>query len=109
MPDLAISGPVGFRRFVLEKVCESGVNHKHNYDHTTFVHRGKVRISIVDDNEVVLASREYEAGSFVHVPANQRHIVKALEPNTVYFCVFSHRDFDGLVTQEYHGNDRAYD
>lgn len=32
-----------------------------------------------------------------------------LNETCIYFCLFSHRDFDGFVSQEFMGNMRAYD
>lgn len=111
MADLAITGPVGYRQFVLEHACEENAGHKHNYDHTTFVHRGSVRVTACkeqpDGTLAVVAEKEYTAGEFVYIPANLHHTIKALEDGTVYFCIFSHRDFDGLVTQKYAGNQAA--
>jgi quercetin dioxygenase-like cupin family protein len=111
MHDLALVGPIGVRRFHLEKVCETNEGHQHNYDHTTIVVRGRLKIvkkyekdgSIIEED-----AGEFDAGELIHVKANVHHTIKALEPDTVYLCVFSHRDFDGLVTQRYVGNPRAY-
>lgn len=100
---LNIVGPIGVRQFVLEEKCQESEGHEHNYDHTTFVHRGRLRVTMGE------RVNEYAAGEFVVIPAGMRHTLKALEPNTVYYCIFSHRDFDGLVTQRYIGNVRAYD
>ena len=109
--DLAIIGPIGVRRHVLEHVCEESQGHEHNYDHTTIVIRGRVKVtySYPKDGEIVQGeSREFEAGECIEIKANVHHTIKALEDNTVYLCVFSHRDFDGLVTQKYAGNASAY-
>ena len=112
MTEVAITGPIGYRRYVLEKTCESNVGHTHNYDHTTIVIRGSIRVTIskqdADGNTVTVGSREYSAGEVVFIAANLMHTIKALEDNSVYMCVFSHRDFDGLVTQKYVGNGAAY-
>lgn len=105
---LAITGPVGYRRYVLEKECEESIGHKHNYDHTTQVLRGRIRVTATDDDGKVLGVQEYGWGEKVLIPASLHHTIKALEPNTVYECLFSHRDFDGLITQRYVGNDTAY-
>jgi len=109
--DVAIIGPIGVRQFTLEKICEESVGHEHNYDHVTMVVRGRIRVkySYLNGDQLVEGeSREFGPGDDVLIKANVRHTIKALEPNTVYKCVFSHRDFDGLVTQNYVGNELAY-
>lgn len=102
MPSLTLVGPLAIRPFTLEQICTSHQGHQHNYDHTTIVLQGRLRACLPDGDQ------EYAAGDYFAVPAKTWHILKALEPNTKYLCVFSHRDFDGLVTQEYVGNDEAY-
>lgn len=112
MSDLAINGPLGLRRFRLEKTCDESVGHEHNYDHVTLVHRGRLKVLyryVKEGQEIVGETREYEAGEFFTVKASVRHTLKALEPDTEYFCIFSHRDLDGVVLQQYRGNDRAYE
>ena len=109
---LAINGPIGYRQFALEKVCEVNEGHTHNYDHAMIVISGRLRVRYrytVDGQTVEGDSREFAQGEIVTVKANVLHEIKALEPNTRYLCVFSHRDFDGLVTQTYVGNQAAYE
>ncbi len=109
---LAIVGPVGIRQNVLAERCESHVGHEHTYDHGTMVIRGRVRVSyswLEGDKVVTGPDREFGQNEDVVIKAHVRHTVKALEPNTVYKCVFSHRDFDGLVSQTYTGNNEAYE
>lgn len=134
----SIIGPVAIRREVLEKICQESVGHTHNYDHTTIVIRGRLKIiyhegvpMTLEEREAWVAERraegttdvldipthkwvekdrkEYSAGAAVFIAADIRHTLKALDENTQYMCVFSHRDFDGLVTQDYVGNAKAYD
>lgn len=110
MSDIAIIGPVGVRRHVLEKTCQESVGHAHNYDHVTTVVCGGIHVTIREtpDGPIVF-ERDYLPGSApIHIAANRYHTIKALFDNTVYFCTFSHRDFGGLVTQEYMGNVAAY-
>lgn len=111
MNDNCITGPIFHRQFVLENKCQENAGHTHNYDHATIVIRGRIRVSrehLVDGDWVAGETDEHAAGEVVDIPANVKHTLKALEPNTVYLCVFSHRDFDGLVTQRYVGNQQAY-
>lgn len=111
MDNIAISGPIGYRTFLLEKVCQANEGHEHNYDHTTLVIRGAIEVHysfMKDGQKIEGTSRRFEQGQYVEIKANVRHTIKALEPNTVYHCIFSHRDFDGLITQTYVGNPLAF-
>lgn len=110
MSDLAIGGPVGRRRFVLEKTCEESVGHQHNYDHATIVVCGGIKVTIRDTEDgPIVSERDYFPGADpIFIAAKKFHTIKALADNTVYFCLFSHRDFSGIVSQEYMGNQRAY-
>lgn len=40
MNSLAICGPVGYRKFTLEEICETNEGHSHNYDHAMRQRRG---------------------------------------------------------------------
>lgn len=105
--DIVKTGPIGHRRFTLDKKCQTNLNHKHNYDHTTIVINGRIEIT-VEKEDGSKSKKEFTAGELFEVPAQQLHTIKALEDNSVYLCVFSHRDFNGLVTQKYIGNNGAY-
>lgn len=108
--ELQVLGPIGYRPFTLEKVCQESTGHKHNYDHVTYLLRGKVRVtySYEADGKTVTGEREYEAPERILIKKDVHHTIKALTDNVVYDCVFSHRDFDGLVTQKYQ-NMKAYE
>lgn len=103
MDELEIIGPVGVRKFALEKACEQFSLHAHNYDHMMLCMSGRLRVTI-DGNYAV----EIGPGESTVIKAGTGHEGKALEPNTRWHCIFSHRDFDRLVSQEYTGNPEAY-
>ncbi len=104
-----ILGPTGTREMGLMRQCEVREGHTHNYDHTTFVMTGAVQVFYRKAGEdVERESRVYRAPARFAVLANIYHRIVALEPDTEYWCVFSHRDANGLVVEEYLGNDGAY-
>lgn len=111
MNDIAVNGPLARRRHILVKVCDESVGHTHKYDHSTIVVLGGIRVTIRDTADgPIVSEKEYLPGSDpVYVAAHKFHTIKALFDNTVYFCLFSHRDFGGQVHQEYMGNAGAYD
>lgn len=108
--DVAIEGPIGRRRHILEKTCEESKGHEHKYDHSTIVVCGGIRVTIRDTEDGPITSeRDYLPGSDpIFIAAKKFHTIKALFDKTVYFCLFSHRDFGGMVSQEYMGNQAAY-
>ena len=107
MDALEIVGPIAVRRGTLEAICDESAGHEHNYDHVTLVLHGRIRVKYAWDEAgrtIEGQSKEFAAGETVHIKAKVRHTIKALDPNTRYVCIFSHRDFDGLVTQSYVGH-----
>lgn len=98
-PAAEIIGPLTIRRFQLNHVCESHVGHEHEYDHDTIVIRGRVQVT----ENGVLHTHTYGPGAVIFIAAGRSHTIKALEPSE-YLCVFSHRDFDGRVSQRYLGH-----
>ena len=114
MDSLTIVGPVGIRPMHLAKACEANVGHEHNYDHTTIIIRGRVKVQyryVKDGQEIEGETEEFGQGETIHIRAKVRHTITALEDSTVYYCVFSHRDFDGVVCERYEatlGNQAPY-
>lgn len=109
--DLDIVGPLGVRRFVCPRKCVAHEGHAHRYDHDTIVIAGRIRIQyryLRDGALVEGESREFGAGEIAYIKADVHHTVKPLDDHTAYLCVFSHRDFEGRVSQVYVGNQEAY-
>lgn len=81
--------------------------HKHNFDHTSFVWRGAVRVraTLPDGTRV---EREFHAPSHFLVRADVLHEITALEDGTEFWCVYAHRDPQGEVVQIATGWPEAY-
>jgi quercetin dioxygenase-like cupin family protein len=102
-------GPVARRLFRLEKKCDTEVGHKHNHDHTTMCLRGQLAVFTIaaDGTETLLA--ELGLYSTAVIKAGVEHKLKALsDAGADYACIYSHRDFGGVVVQRYEGNKAAY-
>lgn len=82
--------------------------HKHNFDHTTFVIKGAVHMVASDDAGTVLWEKTFKAGEWVLIKAEILHEITALEEDTLFNCVYSHRTPQGDVVQECNGFDDAY-
>ena len=105
-----ILGPFQIREFTLAKECEASEGHQHHYDHVTVGIAGRVQVTAKwkeGDQWIEDAPRVFLPGQFFNVKAEVFHTLKALDAGTKYVCMFSHRDFDGQIVQEYNGNDFA--
>lgn len=85
-------GNVFVRMHLLTKAGDKGESHKHEFDHITFVTRGKVRVVVKDGGDFVVSE-----GGFFPVPRDQEHQVEALEDDSRIWCVFALRDDQGQV------------
>ncbi len=87
--------------------------HTHNFDHMTYVPRGSFLVEVLgDDGVAVLQSKEVRASdryNFVLIKKDRCHRLTALEDNSEYHCVYSHRDaVTGEPVDTYQGNEAAY-
>jgi CRP-like cAMP-binding protein len=80
--------------------------HKHNFDHTSIVFSGAVRVvaRTPDGRDIV---QEFQAPAHFLVRAEVTHEITALVP-TEFWCVYAHRDPQGRITQEVTGWLPAY-
>lgn len=102
-----VSGNVFIRPVVLARVGDVTDGHTHNFDHTTIVFRGGVRVVATTPDGRAL-DREFRAPASFLVLRDVEHRITALEDDTEYWCVYSHRTPQGEVVQEYTGWAGAY-
>lgn len=81
--------------------------HSHNFDHTTFVLKGRVRIKCTMPDGSIL-EQECVPPSHVLIPAQAMHEMTFLDDDSILYCVYSHRDPQGRVSVEYTGWREAY-
>ncbi len=84
--------------------------HTHNFDHTSFVTEGSVHVKgTLPDGRVIEGDfgRDYKARHFL-VKADVKHEITALEDNTNFYCIYSHRHPQGDVSESYTGWHEAY-
>lgn len=101
------SGNIFIRPNTLVEVGAKVHGHKHKFDHTTIVFRGAVHVSAKLPNGSVI-ERDFEAPAHFLVLADVEHEITALEPNTVFWCIYSHRDPQARIVQVYDGWTPAY-
>lgn len=84
--------------------------HKHNFDHTSFVTDGAVHVKAkLADGRVV--ERDFGKGfPYRHflVLAGVEHEITALEDGTNFYCIYSHRNSQGEITEYQTGWGLAY-
>lgn len=111
-----ISGNIFIRPNQLPKAGDKTDGHTHNFDHTTIVFSGRVRVIArkpgLDGQLIEIADRCFggpdDHGRHFLVKANVHHEIVALEDNTEYWCVYSHRTPQGEVSQANTGWQDAY-
>lgn len=80
--------------------------HTHNFDHTSIVFTGSVHIKRTHPNGTV-EEQDFVAPAHCLIKAEDVHEITALEDNTTFWCVYSHRTPQGDITQEWTGWMRA--
>lgn len=101
-----VSGNIFIRPNVMNK-GDKIVGHKHHFDHTSIVFTGAVHVKAnLPDGTVI--EKDFASASHFLVLADAVHEITALEENTVFWCVYSHRTPQGDVVQENTGWTKAY-
>jgi quercetin dioxygenase-like cupin family protein len=76
------------RQMFFAKAGDANEGHVHNYDHTTLLAYGAVRVH-VDGN-----TTDFKAPQMIYIQAGKSHFIEALEDGTVAYCVHALRDKD---------------
>lgn len=85
-------------------VNETVVGHAHNFDHTTYVKSGTLEVCLLEPTKVDVNGAAIEAEvaftqvikasdeiNWILILAGKIHSLRALEDNTIYHCIYSHR------------------
>lgn len=92
------------------KAGEVVLGHTHNFDHTTYVQKGSMEISLLNVTEVDANGNPLEStvdmSRVIHCTDQQNwclilkgryHLLRALEDGTVYHCIYAHREPQAMV------------
>ena len=97
-----VSGNIFIRKSVIDKAGGVIPGHTHMFDHTTIVFRGSVHVRArLPGGEII--ERDFVAPTHFLVKKDVEHEITALEDDTEFWCVYSHRDAKGEVVQEWTG------
>ena len=121
-----VSGNIFVREMAFEKAGDSHVGHSHNFDHTTYVVRGAIKIeqlqvvvpAVLDADGIETTPAEFgvirtiekkasQGHNWVLILAKAYHRLTALEDNSMGHCIYSHRSAQGEVVQQWEGWDYA--
>ena len=100
------SGNIFLREMRFEKAGDVISGHEHNFDHTTYIVKGAVRIDRLDAEgniERSIVKRAVDGFCWVLIKAGVRHQLTALEDNSLGHCIYSHRNAQGEIVQDYDG------
>lgn len=100
------SGNIFIREMRFESKGDVVGGHKHNFDHTTYVARGGLRIERLAEDDSVEHAVEKWAGegfNWVLIKAGVKHRITALSEGAIGHCIYSHRNPQGEIVQEYDG------
>ncbi len=106
-----VSGNVFIREMFFEKSEQSRDGHKHNFDHTTYVVRGALRFErLAEDGSIThtIRKRASDGHNWVLIKAGVKHRIIAEEDNSLGHCIYSHRNSQGEIVQEYDGWAEAF-
>lgn len=79
------------------KKGDQEIGHYHGYDHGTLLASGKLLVEKLDDNGNVNYTKEFVAPSFIFIEKDSRHVLTALEDNTVATCIHALRTIDETI------------
>lgn len=106
-----ISGNIFIREMRFERTGDVVKGHAHNFDHTTYVAAGALRIEELDASGAVVRGVEKRAAdghNWVLVKAGVVHRITALADGSVGHCIYAHRSPQGDVVEHYDGWPPAY-
>lgn len=89
-------GNVWIRQNLLEKTGDTAGGHLHYHDHVSLLTQGSVEVQV--ENE---PSKTFTAPTFIVIKKQHRHVITALQDNTVFYCIYAMRDIDGNVIDIY--------
>lgn len=100
-----ISGNIFIRPVKLLNKGDFVQGHKHNFDHTTIVFKGSILIKQNNGKEQNFYSpgnpnKQSDDSSHALICKDTEHLITALEDNTIFWCVYSHRTPQGEVSLE---------
>lgn len=92
------SGNIFIRPVKLKAKGDQIHGHTHNFDHTTIILQGAVRIDTNDGRSQVFTSPAH-----CLIKKDVRHEITALVDGVEFWCIYAHRTPQGEIVQEFTG------
>lgn len=86
--NMACVGNLWLRQMHFVKAGDQNEGHEHNFDHVTLLAKGSVEVDVEGNKST------FTAPHMILIIAGKRHFLKALEDDTVAYCVHALRDKD---------------
>lgn len=101
---------VFIREMVFHHAGGEREGHAHNFDHTTYVVKGAIKVERLGADGAVERIVQVTAGEhgWILIRAGVRHRITALEDGTIAHCIYAHRDAQGEVVQRHDGWEASY-
>lgn len=106
-----ISGNIFLREMRFLTAGDVVQGHAHNFDHTTYVAQGVVRIERLSPDgsvERAVTKRAIDGHNWILIKAGVLHRITALEAPSLCHCIYAHRTPQGDIVQEHDGWPEAY-
>lgn len=101
-----VLGNVFIRPNLLPRAGDYVDGHKHNFDHVTYVCRGEIKVDKISDSGNIEKSRIIKSTDeepFVLIKAGVNHRLEAMVDDSIFHCIYSHRNAQGEVIKEFDG------
>lgn len=73
------------RQMHFANIGDQNEGHEHNFDHITLLAKGSVEVDVEGQKTI------FKAPHMIYIVAGKRHFLKALEPDTIAYCVHALR------------------
>ena len=93
---LAVSN-VYCRLMNFKKKGDQELGHYHSYDHGTLLAKGSLLVEKTDDSGALISSKEFHAPTFIFIEKDNRHVLTALEDDTIATCIHALRSIDDEI------------
>lgn len=90
--ELGYFGNIWVRQNVLPHPGDVFPGHKHKFDHVSLLVSGELKVKVVG-----YPPKTFKAPTFIVIRKEHEHEFTALQPNTLFYCVFALRDIEGEV------------
>ena len=86
--NMACVGNLWLRQMHFVEAGDMNDGHEHNHDHVTLLAKGSVEVDVEGTKSTFVAPH------MIYIIAGKKHFLKALEADTIAYCVHALRDKD---------------